>query len=528
LASKNLAQIKESAEKLQLGSLNKAIGGLSGALSALANPTTAAVVGFGALATASVGAAVGVVKLVAAADQWWEDLVKIGRADGLINKSQLQAIMDANGAMSELGIALKRIGVIVAADFAPAVARMVNGLADVIEASEGLAKSVSWVDAFIAVMGGSQVKTTLELWEGLARAMGLVQGVTSVPTPGHTPKGIGSGTMTEAAGAMVSPADLVKYLPKATTTGAPSKEASKIQEAMDRMGDELENVAMAEVDSRIKAHLDAVALHATTQAHLLEAQRATVALSGLQSAKFGMIYGMVAGATTALLNIDDTVRNAGNFLIELPEKLGKAIEGLLTKVIPRLIERLPRMIANALNLPFVIVEAIVNAVPQLVVALGNAIMRAISHLLDFFRGGEDRNVLTGRKGKLFGTSFKKGEVSFLGFGNNDDVGDDTSGRRRLDRAAGRMDDLRRNGRSRRSGGYIDRTGAYMLHAGERVVPPTGAGSSAASNAMRRHGSGPTVNVSVGSVIGGDVRELVRLIRRELGSYGTGANLTARG
>jgi len=63
-----------------------------------------------------------------------------------------------------------------------------------------------------------------------------------------------------------------------------------------------------------------------------------------------------------------------------------------------------------------------------------------------------------------------------------------------------------------------------------VVPPTGAGTSAAMGAMRGGGGGggPQITLNVGTVIGSDVRELARVLRRALGDYGTGASLTARG
>jgi hypothetical protein len=248
-------------------------------------------------------------------------------------------------------------------------------------------------------------------------------------------------------------------------------------------------------------------------------------IAATQGTKGGVVFGLVRGLLELAAGLREQVRGLLNQVFDLPGAIGKSLEGMLTKLIPRFIERLPQLFAAVFDLPFAIARGVINAIPALGLAIANAVLKGLSNLFNFLRGGEDRNVLTGQKEKVLGTSFKSGEFSLFGLFNQDDRNFGESGRRdRTDRLFG---DLFGRKRGRLVGGFIDRTGPYLLHAGERVVPPTGASTSAGMAAMRG-GRGGGVTVNVNGALVGTVRDLARMIRRELGDYGTGASLTPRG
>ena len=73
-----------------------------------------------------------------------------------------------------------------------------------------------------------------------------------------------------------------------------------------------------------------------------------------------------------------------------------------------------------------------------------------------------------------------------------------------------------------TGGYVDRTGLALVHEGERVIPPTGAGTgTATANARGSRGSGITINVTGGVIDPSFADYLVRELNRHLGADGRG-------
>jgi len=185
---------------------------------------------------------------------------------------------------------------------------------------------------------------------------------------------------------------------------------------------------------------------------------------------------------------------------------GKGFEKALNKAIPKLIESIPEIVENLLiKLPQAIRRGIVTGIPKIFVAFFKMLGEQLKKLFTFFKGGEDGNILTGKRGKFLGTSFKKGEVSFLGIGN---------------KPKGEF----------ATGGFVPSTGLYKLHAGERVTPTSGATTSAADRAARgfSEGSGVMIGNANITVHTNDARDLIRQLRRELGGFGTGASLTPRG
>ena len=427
-----------------------------------------------------------------------------------------------------LGVELKRVAVIIAVDFAPMVERAATKLLAFLQAAEGIIKATDWLKLFFTLAGGPAMGIAINAWEMFAKVLekvGIKAGQATDQIRDATrefgrfktdnPESMGD-RFRGLAGAVDA---AVAYVPKRSGT-----------KPRDRSGDvEIsfaeEDEALAVEREQLKVAGQSLFEHQRAQDVLVKIganQEATTA--AVKSASGGMIMGLVKGAVELATNMGDKLQEGKAWLMGLLPGIGEGIEKALTKVLPTLLSKLPKLIAGALNLPFVILRAVVNAIPAMIQGIAAAFLKAITRLLEFFKGGSDKNILTGDKEKWLGTSFKKGEFSLLGFFNNDDRGDDTQQSRRARNNRNRARDIG----SRMTGGYIDRTGSYLLHAGERVTPPTGSSTSAAMSAMRGGGRQGGGTVNIGTVIGMDVRELVRLIRRELDSYGSGASLTPRG
>ena len=74
-----------------------------------------------------------------------------------------------------------------------------------------------------------------------------------------------------------------------------------------------------------------------------------------------------------------------------------------------------------------------------------------------------------------------------------------------------------------TGGYIPKTGAYVLHQGERVVPSSGADSGGARQGLAAFSgpSGPQVTVTTSVVAPDTIPALGRMLDSALGTYGRG-------
>ena len=74
--------------------------------------------------------------------------------------------------------------------------------------------------------------------------------------------------------------------------------------------------------------------------------------------------------------------------------------------------------------------------------------------------------------------------------------------------------------SKQTGGFVHETGRYLLHQGERVVPPPGAATGTAEKGLRAFaGGGHTINVNAAVVDQDTIPALGRLINQELGEFG---------
>jgi len=247
------------------------------------------------------------------------------------------------------------------------------------------------------------------------------------------------------------------------------------------------------------------------QAMLVELQeQATASLAGMKSSVLPVVGGLIRGLGEVMTNMDSKVRDLLRGAEAAPEKIGTGVETTLTKVLPRFLSRLPEFLGGLLvKMPAAIARGVVNAIPALLKGIWRAMKRAVKAIGEFFKGGKDRNILTGKKEKFLGTSFKKGKFSLLGFFNDDDQAFGGKGGRKNKR------------RGFATGGFVDRTGPAFVHAGERIVPATGASTSSA-----RAASGGLGGLSIGTVNirANDPRDFMRQLRRMQGDFGSGDSL----
>lgn len=263
-----------------------------------------------------------------------------------------------------------------------------------------------------------------------------------------------------------------------------------------------------------------------------------------------------ATALAVARNLDETLMGLLRDFRAIPGDLADGIGRTLSTVLPGFVRLIPDLLVGLLvELPVAIAQGVIAAGPALVEAfadvftdLGGQVLNAADSVLTFLLGpfwertrdwfgrqfanigdlfssvwngpfltairewwngvwagireffanlftlGGDGGLLTGKEGKVLGTSFKPGDLSILGV---DIPGFQT-------------------------GGFVRRTGLAMVHEGERIVPSNGASTGAAA-ASRGFGGGVTVNV--GQIVAPDPRVFVRELEQILGEYGMGETLT---
>ena len=207
-----------------------------------------------------------------------------------------------------------------------------------------------------------------------------------------------------------------------------------------------------------------------------------------------------------LENIAAFFENLPDFLSELPNAFGKAVNRLIASIpqfLIGLVQRLPEAIGDGLLRNTEFFENLISALVDIVIELPFAIARAL--LVDLPRaiGNAIREIFSFGDGGGVGGFFESIGDRFRELGS----------------------DIRSfYGGSRQSGGFVDKTGMYLLHQGEYVSPGNNAAPRSAQEAIA---GGPRVSVSVSAaVVDPDVeRRLVERIRNSLSSYGRGYSLT---
>jgi len=76
-----------------------------------------------------------------------------------------------------------------------------------------------------------------------------------------------------------------------------------------------------------------------------------------------------------------------------------------------------------------------------------------------------------------------------------------------------------------TGGYVRNSGLHMLHAGERIIPTSGASTQAVMAGAENIGSGQAVTINTSVVDPNAIDGLARMLQRELGSFGGGRDLS---
>jgi len=173
------------------------------------------------------------------------------------------------------------------------------------------------------------------------------------------------------------------------------------------------------------------------------------------------------------------------------------------RVIPELLATLPEILAR--NIPFLI-EGVIRALPRIVSAFVVRLPLAFAKgLARWFVGALKKIREVFSPGKIFRPETEKGRrrlaVATLG------ISEAVRGIRKVIKG------------SRQTGGFTTGgDGLYMLHAGERVVPSTGASTgtmAAASNIA----PGQIINISTNVVDPNSIDQLGRQLDRQFGSRG---------
>lgn len=189
-------------------------------------------------------------------------------------------------------------------------------------------------------------------------------------------------------------------------------------------------------------------------------------------------------------------RRITSWVRDLPERISKQLadgEFLLTFALEFKKALFEMAWFLAVRLPI----ELIKVAPKLAIEFAKGLFDRLKEIFDnLFRGIKDfvETPFRGREGKVLGTSFKKGERSFLGI--------------RIPALA--------------DGGVVTRpTLAMVGEAGPEAVLPLG--SRAARHAQGGNVSGPTIHLHIGTVVGDQngIRDLAEKLRQAIGNNGLG-------
>lgn len=503
--------------------LGRAVTAAGDSIEGLSHPMSASIILIGGWAAVTATATAGLVALTLKASDWYDQLVEINAAGGLLTQDQVASIQDAAHSADALGASTKRLAVLLGAELAPALDSVLMGMISVVGAGEDLLKILNEQNQTIPALGAALFGIPPAVFN-IADAfdsLGLNSRALGIDWSWLTGRGEKlRDTMMEVADAsgkidIYGPTQEQAGIRGGGKSGPPAS-ASSVSLGTGGIGPF--SKAITELPAAIAMEDLTVSPTAKSLQPMIDAQdKASEAfMSGLASATMGteslvraipVVGNMAADLGKAVLNLPSLVNGVRKDLIKGPAMLGEAFEKTITTAIPKLIEAIPLILENVITkLPPAIARGILIGIPKIVIAIAKAIGEAIKNALNFLKGGEDRNILTGKRGKWLGTSFEKGNFSLFGLGNK--KGDSLKG-------------------GFATGGFVNETGPYMLHAGERVVPPTGAGTGTARRKIMEGGSGLMVGTMNVTVQTNDARDLIRQLRRHLGDLGDGATLTPR-
>ena len=196
-------------------------------------------------------------------------------------------------------------------------------------------------------------------------------------------------------------------------------------------------------------------------------------------AAFDLVGGFADRKSSPLDQMGDQLKNFAKGLPNIGKEFGEFIKDAAKNIIPAIIEGVPKMaieLAKTLGNPVFWVKIIAGLIQALADSIGDAIRSVMKLGKD--KDGDGRGAL-GEVGQAVGGLFRG---------------------------------------KRASGGFIGRTGLYLMHEGEEVVNPTGAGSGTA-HMKRVHGAAPNVTLNItGGIIGPETAQsIVRELNRYMGS-----------
>jgi len=310
----------------------------------------------------------------------------------------------------------------------------------------------------------------------------------------------------------------VANLPKAMAAGV---ERAKPKDE----DDEAPGPSKADIKAQEKARKDA-AKAAAKQAEawddmLLSLDEMNASMRALP---FEMAAGVLDGMASPVQAITSAMGSAGPVLSSLAAmgaKGAKAIKaelkGFINNIITALVDVLPDILVD---LPTILIDAVprlvagfIEATPKLVSAM------AIQLPIAIFKGVTMWFV---KAWKTIKTALA--EVSPFKKKGGIFTPQRAAGRVRLAAATLGASEVIRGAKglvkgSMQTGGFVSDTGLHMLHAGERVVPSTGASTSAMQAAAGNIGSGQAITINTNVVDPNALESLGRLLDRQFGEKG---------
>lgn len=542
-------------------------------IEALANPVSAGIVLFAGYGAAVAGVSAAVISLVGNADEWLKQLQEIKAAGNLLDDNQTEDLMQANKTLDETWTQLKRVGVVLAAELAPAVNFAAEGmlgflgtLERVIQAGKGTG---SMIDNLTIAMGGPLSKALLDIAQqfkivqlnidavGTAAdearknldAMKDASGSFESRVSGRIQDRIGSLTDIKAGVAAIRGAadrgkgggGKAEDPLKGRDLGAESELIVGMERTVRGLDEFLAQLdadreAKAAAEAAWVAEVDAVFGEASASFSMLGTElprmfdrmsaefkhmNKMMAAQGVMQAKTAEdlvraipgIGNFIADSIQMVLNAPDLINSITDSLRDGPKQLGQAIGKVFRFAIPRLIRSIPTILKGLLfDLPFQIAKGIVLGIPRILTSIGRMFTRSLAAV---FKG--DPKKQRERRERV------QNVLDETGLGKNTTLDALTRpGIGLLDRLGiGR-------GKGFATGGFVDSTGMALVHEGERIIPASGADTGTARIRRQMMGGGMqigTVNVSVSA---NNPRDFIRQLRRELGSLGSGATLAAFG
>jgi len=266
-------------------------------------------------------------------------------------------------------------------------------------------------------------------------------------------------------------------------------------------------------------------------------------LDGMASPKSGILdaVGAMGPKGAAIAGMMGTLSSMGEkgakaIRAELKGFIKSMIIGL-TEVLPELIgilpveliKAIPKLIGGLVKATPLIAKALFIDLPkQLIQTFGQWLVKAIGGFFRFFIDGMPKAIWQGVK-KWFAGAWKTIKAALSDLNPLKKKGgiftpQKAAGRVRLAAATLGASEVIRGAKglvkgSMQTGGFVSDSGLHMLHAGERVVPSTGASTSAMQAAAGNIGSGQAITINTNVVDPNALESLGRLLDRQFGEKG---------